>query len=54
MKAQIAKEAASAERSFKARNMQVDVLLSGMSGIYGDMQGIAGSSLPPIPLLEEG
>lgn len=54
MKTQIAKEATSAERSFKARNMQVDLLLSGIGGIYGDMQGIAGSSLPPMPLLEEG
>ncbi len=53
MKATIAKEAASAERSFKARNMQVDILISGISGIYGDMQGIAGSSLPSIPLLDE-
>jgi len=54
MKTQIAKEAASAERSFKQRNMQVDTLLSGMSGLYGDMQGIAGSSLPSISLLEPG
>lgn len=54
MKAAIAKEASVAERNFKARNMQVDVLLTGISGIYGDMQGIAGSSLPPLPLLDEG
>lgn len=52
MKAQIAKEEASAARSYKQRNMQVDMLLSGMSGIYGEMQGIAGSSMPPIALLE--
>lgn len=53
MKAQIAKEQASAERSYKQRNMQVDMLLSGMTGIYGEMQGIAGTSLQPISLLEE-
>ncbi|MFH2085597.1 MAG: DUF2130 domain-containing protein [bacterium] len=53
MKAQIAKEEASASRSYKQRNMQVDMLLSGMTGIYGEMQGIAGSSLPPLSLLEE-
>lgn len=53
MKAQIAKEEASAQRSFKQRNMQVDVLLSGMTGIYGEMQGIAGTSLAPIALLED-
>lgn len=52
MKAQIAKEEASASRSYKQRSMQVDMLLSGMSGIYGEMQGIAGSSLPPLTLLE--
>jgi hypothetical protein len=53
MKAQIAKEEASAVRSYKQRNMQVDMLLSGMTGIYGEMQGIAGTSLQPISLLEE-
>jgi hypothetical protein len=52
MKAQIAKEEASASRSYKQRNMQVDMLLSGMTGIYGEMQGIAGTSLQPIALLE--
>lgn len=52
MKAQIAKEEASATRSYKQRNMQVDMLLSGMTGIYGEMQGIAGTSLQPIALLE--
>ena len=41
MKAQIAKEEASASRGYKQRNMQVDMLLSGMTGIYGEMQGIA-------------
>lgn len=52
MKAQIAKEEASSQRSYKQRNMQVDMLLSGMTGIYGEMQGIAGTSLQPIALLE--
>lgn len=53
MKAQIAKEATNSERSYKQRNMQVDMLLSGIGGIYGDMQGIAGTSLAPIALLED-
>jgi len=53
MKAQIAREEASSSRSYKQRNMQVDMLLSGMTGIYGEMQGIAGTSLQPISLLEE-
>lgn len=53
MKAQIAKEEAGSQRSYKQRNMQVDMLLSGMTGIYGEMQGIAGTSLAPIALLED-
>lgn len=53
MKAQITKEQANAERSYKQRSSQVDTLLSGISGIYGEMQGIAGTSLAPITLLEE-
>ena len=52
MKTQIAKEATNAERSFKQRNMQIDMLLSGMGGLYGDMQAIAGSSLPALPVLD--
>lgn len=52
MKAQIAKEEAGAMRSYKQRNVQIDMLLSGMTGIYGEMQGIAGTSLQPIALLE--
>lgn len=54
MKTQIAKEATNSERQFKQRNMQVDMLLSGMGGLYGDMQAIAGTSLPALPLLEGG
>lgn len=53
MKTQISKEAAAAEKNFKARSMQVDILLSGITGIYGDMEGIAGSSLPPLSILEK-
>ena len=53
MKAQIAKEETNSLRSYKQRNVQVDMLLSGMTGIYGEMQGIAGTSLQPIALLEE-
>ena len=29
------------------------MLLSGMTGIYGEMHGIAGTSLQPIALLEK-
>jgi hypothetical protein len=52
MKGQITKERASSERAYKQREMQVDRLLKGVSGIYGSMQGIAGSALPTVNSLE--
>lgn len=52
MRMQIAKERASSEREYKQREMQVDRLLKGVSGIYGSMQGIAGSALPQVKNLE--
>lgn len=52
MNQQIAKERASAERQWKLREMQVTRLISGVSGIYGSMQGIAGSALPHVKSLE--
>ncbi|MEK7611228.1 MAG: DUF2130 domain-containing protein [Patescibacteria group bacterium] len=54
MKGQISKERASAERSWKLREIQVDRLLLGVSGIYGSMTGIAGQALPQIKLLQSG
>ena len=53
MKTQIGKERVHSERVLKQREMQVDRLLSGVSGMYGSMQGIAGSALPQIKLLQE-
>lgn len=52
MKSQVAKERASSERQWKQREMQIDRLLNGVSGIYGSMQGIAGSALPSVRILE--
>ena len=54
MKHQITRERVSMERSLKQREVQVDRLLSGVSGMYGSMQGIAGSSLPHIRQLHSG
>lgn len=57
MLGQIQKERNALERSWKLREQQVQKLLSGVSGIYGSMQGIAGSNLPTVKgldLLEEG
>jgi hypothetical protein len=52
MNSEIAKERAVAERQWKTREMQVTRLLSGVSGIYGSIQGIAGSALPQVKSLE--
>lgn len=54
MRNQVARERATMERSWKQREMQIDRLLSGVSGVYGSMQGIAGPALPQIRLLEAG
>lgn len=54
MKNQITKERVSLERSLKQREVQVDRLLTGVSGIYGSMQGIAGPALPSIKQLNSG
>lgn len=54
MREQVAKERASSERQWKQREMQVNRLLTGVSGIYGSIQGIAGTALPQIKQLEPG
>lgn len=52
MQQEIAKERVSFERSWKVREMQVNKLLTGVAGLYGSMQGIAGAALAPIRNLE--
>lgn len=52
MNEQIAKERAVAERQWKLREMQVTRLSAGVAGIYGSLQGIAGSALPQVKNLE--
>ena len=52
MQEQIIRERTAFEKSWKQREAQVGRLLSGVAGIYGSMQGIAGSSLPTISKLE--
>lgn len=54
MAQEISKERASAERQWKQREMQVNRLLTGVSGIYGSLQGIAGPALPSIKQLDAG
>ena len=52
MRGQITKERMVSEKLWKQREMQVDGLLKGISGIYGGMQLIAGSALPQVKSLE--
>lgn len=52
MKGEISKERAVSERQWKLREMQVNRLITGVSGIYGSIQGIAGSALPQVKSLE--
>lgn len=54
MKTEITKERAVAERQWKEREKKVDILITGVAGIYGSMQGIAGSALPQVKNLELG
>lgn len=54
IKLQVSRERAASERNWKLRETQADKLLTGVSGIYGNMQGIAGSALPQIKLLQAG
>jgi len=52
MQVQIQKERSAFERSWKLREQQVHRLLSGVAGMYGSMQGIAGQALPSMKLLD--
>jgi hypothetical protein len=52
MQVQITKERTAYERNWKQREAQVTRLLNGVAGIYGSMQGIAGTALPTIHNLE--
>lgn len=52
MLTQITKERVAFEKSWKLRESQVTRLLTGVSGIYGQIQDAAGPALPPIKSLE--
>lgn len=49
---QIDRERMAYEKSWKLREGQVRKLMTGVSGIYGSIQGVAGPSLPQIESLE--
>jgi hypothetical protein len=52
MLTQVTKERVAFEKSWKLREAQVRRLLSGVSGMYGQIQDAAGPALPPIKSLE--
>lgn len=52
MLSQVTRERVAFEKSWKLREAQIHRLLSGVSGIYGQIQGAAGPALPPIKNLE--
>ncbi|MCX6793568.1 MAG: DUF2130 domain-containing protein [Candidatus Gottesmanbacteria bacterium] len=54
MLSQVNRERVAFEKSWKLREAQVRRLLTGVSGIYGQIQGAAGPALPPIKSLELG
>ena len=52
MQQQVARERAAFEKSWKAREAQIQRLVSSTANIYGSMQGLVGSSLPQVKGLE--
>ncbi len=51
MESDLAAERAATERQWAKREKQLQRVLRNTSGMYGDLQGIAGSSLPELPSL---
>lgn len=43
-----------AQRRWSKREKQLDMIIGNTSGMYGDLQGLLGASMQPIPLLEAG
>jgi hypothetical protein len=42
------------ERIWKEREKQIDRVLANTAGMYGEVRGILGTSVPPVPALELG
>ncbi len=51
MKGDLDKERRAMTRIWEERDKQIERVIKQIAGMYGDMQGIIGSSLPPIPSL---
>ncbi|WP_337288433.1 DUF2130 domain-containing protein, partial [Candidatus Methylomirabilis sp.] len=54
MKADLDRERRAVEKIWAAREKQLGRALSGLAGMYGDMQGLVGASLPKVAHLELG
>ncbi len=54
LKNSISKERIQMEKIWKEREKQLEKVLISTSGMYGSIKGIAGASIGPIPLLEDG
>lgn len=54
MQADLEKERRLAERQWSKREKQIRQVISNTSGMYGDLQGLIGTSMQTIPALEEG
>jgi len=52
MKGDLDSEKRAMERAWSKREKQIERVIHNTSGMYGDLQGLIGVSLPPIPLLE--
>ncbi|NIA02070.1 MAG: DUF2130 domain-containing protein [Nitrospirae bacterium] len=54
MQADLQKERVSAERQWSKREKQIQQVISNTSGMYGDLQGLIGTSMQAITALESG
>lgn len=52
MKDQLSREQRAMEKLWKEREKQIERVIKNTVGLYGDMQGIIGGSIPSIPALE--
>jgi hypothetical protein len=52
MKEGLEKEKVSMQKNWSAREMQIGRVIKNTVGMYGDMQGIIGATLPKIDYLE--
>lgn len=52
MRDDLEKEKRAAQRSWSAREKQLERMMLGTSGMYGDLQGILGNKLPELAVLE--